>query len=142
MVTPTSGRRCTTPSSWTARELVASGSKRTIRPPRRRSSRAWPGIRKGYLDASEQTRRELARRWREQLAASASQVGAATTVKFIERMAGGFGGLIRGAGEGGRVRCHCRVLEQRAAGQRAAACPAGRRGAARAVRRRRRSGNP
>ena len=48
-------------------------------------------IRRSCWDASEQTRRELAERWRQLAAAGAGEVGAATTREFIERMAGGFG---------------------------------------------------
>ncbi|WP_208536409.1 cobaltochelatase subunit CobN, partial [Pseudomonas aeruginosa] len=54
-------------------------------------ARMAEAIRKGYWDASEQTRRELAERWRQLAAAGAGEVGAATTREFIERMAGGFG---------------------------------------------------
>ncbi|HGP1216276.1 TPA: cobaltochelatase subunit CobN [Pseudomonas aeruginosa] len=54
-------------------------------------ARMAEAIRKGYWDASEQTRRELAERWRQLAAAGAGEVGTATTREFIERMAGGFG---------------------------------------------------
>ncbi len=54
-------------------------------------ARMAEAIRKGYWDASEQTRRELAERWRQLAAAGAGEVGAATTREFIERTAGGFG---------------------------------------------------
>ena len=54
-------------------------------------ARMAEAIRKGYWDASEQTRRELAERWWQLAAAGAGEVGAATTREFIERMAGGFG---------------------------------------------------
>lgn len=48
-------------------------------------------IRKGYWDASEQTRRELAERWQQLAAAGAGQGSEATTRAFIEQMAAGFG---------------------------------------------------
>ncbi len=108
-------------------------------------ARMAEAIRKGYWDASEQTRRELAERWRQLAAAGAGEVGAATTREFIERMAGGFGeaaaqaegAAASGAGGNGQ---RPRPRRSRAAAVRraAAVAPAGRRRAARAVRRRRR----
>jgi cobaltochelatase CobN len=47
-------------------------------------------IRKGYWDASEQTRREIAERWQE-LADRGVTTGAAATGEFAQQMAAGFG---------------------------------------------------
>ena len=55
-------------------------------------------IRKGYWDASEQTRRELTERWQELTEEAGADAGAQTTVEFIESMAAGFG---LGTGQGG-----------------------------------------
>ncbi len=48
-------------------------------------------IRKGYWDAPEETRRQLAERWRELAADHGVTVGEAPTKAFVERMAAGFG---------------------------------------------------
>ncbi|MCQ4292124.1 cobaltochelatase subunit CobN [Pseudomonas stutzeri] len=48
-------------------------------------------IRKGYWDATEQTRRELAERRRQLAATEAGEVGQPATRDFIERIAAGFG---------------------------------------------------
>lgn len=48
-------------------------------------------IRKGYWDASAQTRAELAQRWQELAATAGTQATAAPTAQFIEQMAVGFG---------------------------------------------------
>ncbi len=48
-------------------------------------------IRKGYWDASEQTRRELAERRRQLASTEAGEVGQPATRDFIERIAAGFG---------------------------------------------------
>lgn len=48
-------------------------------------------IRKGYWDASAQTRAELAQRWQELAATAGTQATALPTAQFIEQMAAGFG---------------------------------------------------
>ena len=60
--------------------------------------RMTEAIRKGYWDASEQTRKELAERWLELTEQAEADAGPQTTVDFIEDMAAGFG---LGAGQGG-----------------------------------------
>ncbi|GFE91719.1 cobaltochelatase subunit CobN [Steroidobacter agaridevorans] len=52
--------------------------------------RMLEAVRKGYWDASEQTRREIAERWQE-LADQGVTTGAATTREFAQQMAAGFG---------------------------------------------------
>ena len=59
--------------------------------------RMTEAIRKGYWDASEQTRKELAQRWRELTEQAGADAGAQTTVEYIEDMAAGFG---LGTGQG------------------------------------------
>lgn len=48
-------------------------------------------IRKGYWDASDQTRQELIERWQELVHDSNAQAGAEKTVEFMESQAAGFG---------------------------------------------------
>ena len=48
-------------------------------------------IRKGYWDAAEETRMQLAERWQELAAAHGVNVGAAPTKDFVAQMAAGFG---------------------------------------------------
>lgn len=48
-------------------------------------------IRKGYWQASDQTQRELARRWLELTEQAGADSGEPTTTDFLERMATGFG---------------------------------------------------
>lgn len=48
-------------------------------------------IRKGYWDASDQTRRELAERWQTLITDKGADAGQAVTRAFIEQMAAGFG---------------------------------------------------
>ncbi|HWK49573.1 MAG TPA: cobaltochelatase subunit CobN, partial [Steroidobacter sp.] len=52
--------------------------------------RMLEAIRKGYWDAAEQTRREIAERWQE-LADQGITAGAAATQQFAQQMAAGFG---------------------------------------------------
>jgi cobaltochelatase CobN len=52
--------------------------------------RMLEAIRKGYWDAAEQTRREIAERWQE-LADRGVTTGAAKTREFAQQMAAGFG---------------------------------------------------
>jgi cobaltochelatase CobN len=53
--------------------------------------RMMEAVRKGYWDADEQTRRELAQRWQALTAEHGGDVGERTTREFIEQAAAGFG---------------------------------------------------